>query len=310
MQKLWLLFFVLLAGCATHSPPPIVERAPIKKPPVAIKPKDTNQENDWRPDTYTVKKGDTLFAIGLEYGYDYKEIASANNINSPYTIKVGQQLKLQSLKAKTTMSNNNEVAVTTPLKTEPAPQSNSIELTTIRDPKATREPYSDEGLASQAPKASIDKVASKTEPSKSETKLATESKTTDDTKPNTDEINWAWPTNGKVITAFNESGNTKGIDIAGSQGQAIKAAATGKVIYNGSDLRGYGKLVIIKHSNNFLSVYAHNSLILVKEGQQVNQGQKIAEMGNTDADRFKLHFEIRKQGKSVDPAKYLDENSK
>ena len=110
-----------------------------------------------------------------------------------------------------------------------------------------------------------------------------------------------------MIANFNE-GSNKGIDIAGSNGQAVNAAATGKVIYSGSDLRGYGKLVIIKHNATYLSVYAHNSQILVKEGQQVTRDQKIAEMGNTDSNSVKLHFEIRRQGKSVDPSKYLAVN--
>jgi lipoprotein NlpD len=120
-------------------------------------------------------------------------------------------------------------------------------------------------------------------------------------------ISWIWPTKGKVIAGFNDGGN-KGIDIAGSKGQPILAAAPGKVIYSGSDLRGYGKLVIVKHNNTYLSVYANNSNILVKEGQQVSAGQKIAEMGDTDSNTVKLHFEIRQQGKSVDPAKFLASN--
>ena len=135
-----------------------------------------------------------------------------------------------------------------------------------------------------------------------------------DVKPETktdsvtvDDVDWAWPTKGKVTANFNEGGG-KGIDIAGTSGQAIIAASAGKVIYSGSDLRGYGKLVIIKHNASYLSVYAHNSQISVKEGQQVSRGQKIAEMGNTDSNTVKLHFEIRRQGKSVDPSKYLSNN--
>ena len=127
-------------------------------------------------------------------------------------------------------------------------------------------------------------------------------------KAGDEDVDWAWPATGKVITTFNADSNAKGIDIAGTAGQAIIASAPGKVIYSGSDLRGYGKLVIIKHNKTYLSVYAHNSKILVKEGEMVAKGQKIAEMGNTDTDSVKLHFEIRQQGKSVDPAKYLPAN--
>lgn len=120
-----------------------------------------------------------------------------------------------------------------------------------------------------------------------------------------DRVNWSWPTTGKVVTGYSEAANLKGIGIGGKAGQPVIASAAGKVVYAGSGLRGYGKLVIIKHNKTYLSVYAHNSEILVKEGQTVVKGQKIAEMGNTDADQVKLHFEIRRQGKPVDPLKYL-----
>ena len=136
---------------------------------------------------------------------------------------------------------------------------------------------------------------------------ASETKPSDANPPDDEAITWAWPTLGKVMTGFNETSN-KGIDIAGTTGQAINAASAGKVIYSGSDLRGYGKLVIVKHNKTYLSVYAHNSKIAVKEGQVVSAGQKIAEMGNTDSNTVKLHFEIRRLGKSVDPAKYLNQN--
>ena len=120
-----------------------------------------------------------------------------------------------------------------------------------------------------------------------------------------DRIDWLWPATGKLVTGFSDSANLKGIDIAGKAGQPVVASAAGKVVYAGSGLRGYGKLVIVKHSDTFLSAYAHNSEILVKEGQQVTRGQKIAEMGNSDSDQVKLHFEIRRQGKPVDPLKFL-----
>jgi len=120
-----------------------------------------------------------------------------------------------------------------------------------------------------------------------------------------DQIDWAWPTKGKIIAGFSDTANLKGIDIGGTAGQAVHASAPGRVVYAGSGLRGYGKLIIIKHNATYLSAYAHNREILVKEGQQVTRGQKIAEMGNTDADQVKLHFEIRRQGKPMDPAKYL-----
>ena len=121
-----------------------------------------------------------------------------------------------------------------------------------------------------------------------------------------DSLEWGMPTKGKIIAEYSESANRKGVDIIGNKGQTVVASAAGKVVYSGSGLRGYGKLVIIKHNKTYLSAYAHNELILVKEGQSVTKGQKIAEMGDTDADQVKLHFEIRKFGKPVDPAKFLN----
>jgi lipoprotein NlpD len=120
-----------------------------------------------------------------------------------------------------------------------------------------------------------------------------------------DKLDWVWPAKGKVVVGFSETANLKGIDIAGAAGEPVIASAAGKVVYVGNGLRGYGKLVIVKHNKTWLSAYAHNREILVKEGQQVVRGQKIAEMGNTDADQVKLHFEIRRLGKPVDPARYL-----
>jgi len=118
-------------------------------------------------------------------------------------------------------------------------------------------------------------------------------------------LEWGMPTSGKLVAGFSESDNRKGVDIVGTRGQPVVASSSGKVVYSGSGLRGYGKLIIIKHNKTYLSAYAHNDRILVKEGQNVSKGQKIAEMGNSDADQVKLHFEIRKFGKPVDPAKYL-----
>ena len=122
--------------------------------------------------------------------------------------------------------------------------------------------------------------------------------------PAESEINWMWPVNGVVLAGFDEVKN-KGLDIGGAAGEPVLAAADGRVVYVGAGLRGYGNLIILKHDNVFLTAYAHNRTLLVKEDQSVLKGQKIAEMGNSDADRVKLHFEVRRQGKPVDPAKYL-----
>ncbi|OGV75539.1 MAG: peptidase M23 [Methylotenera sp. RIFCSPLOWO2_02_FULL_45_14] len=332
-----LLTWALLACSST--PAPVIDRLPATKPNTAskssTKPSTGKVTGDWRPDTYLVKKGDTLFSIGLEYGYDYKEIAQLNDIKAPYIIKIGQILKFSTLKDKPTnvenkaVQENTDGVTTYPIGTEPsAAATNTPPITpqviALSEPKAIREPYSDDAFKKPLPvaKPENEKIISVTKPVAtstpstnttkpgSEIKPETKAEPKPDVKPNTetaDITEWAWPTKGKVIANFNDAGN-KGIDITGTMGQSINAAAAGKVIYSGSDLRGYGKLVIIKHNATYLSVYAHNNLIVVKEGQVVTRGQKIAEMGNTDSNTIKLHFEIRQQGKSVDPNKFLASN--
>jgi len=330
------LLIVLLTACETNPPAPVIERAPQtpKEKPAEAKAADTKPidtkaagSKDWRPDSHIVKKGDTLFGIGLEYGLDYKEIAAANHIEPPYPIKIGQKIDLSSFKTKPApaieeTSTTEDGVVITPMKTEPVIGDKTVAETkpapsaatpVLTEPKAIREPYSLEALNRTTSNSATAKPA-ETKPAETnpaEAKPAdtkpTETKA-DSVSPADDEsITWTWPTQGKVVAGFNEASN-KGIDIAGTTGQAILAASSGKVIYAGSDLRGYGKLVIVKHNKTYLSVYAHNSKIVAKEGQIVTAGQKIAEMGNTDSSTVKLHFEIRRLGKSVDPAKYLNQN--
>ncbi len=336
----WLI--VNLVSCASNPPAPVIDRTPAKpskpepskpdvdKPELVTTPKNTNPSNkpsDWRPDTYTVKKGDNLLKISLELGYYYKDIAQANNIAAPYHIKIGQVLSLKSLKEKNitesqanaagTQATNSDDVVITPINSETATIATSaspVSVVAIAEPKATREVYSDEALKQTLPSAkpviiNTEAIKPNTPPAATATP-SNNSVITPESKPAAelpDDMAWAWPTKGKVVANFNEASN-KGLDIAGSLGQTITAAAPGKVIYSGSDLRGYGKLVIIKHNSNYLSVYAHNSLIVVKEGQSIERGQKIAEMGDSDSNSVKLHFEIRRQGKSVDPSKYLVAN--
>ena len=346
------LFAIFLNACESNPPAPVVDRKPqsskakpaITKSNTAIK---TADGKDWRPDTYIVKKGDTLFSIGLENGFEYKEIAVANRINEPYTIHIGQKLNLATLKAKPETAENTQPAqnpaedgvVLTPIGAEsPVIANKSPEVKTtqpkptlpaaphvLSEPKALRETYSLEAFnkvavvkmaenkaaetnkAVEAKPADNKSAESKTRDAKTTDFKTSDTKTTDAKAGDDESITWAWPAKGKVVANFNEATN-KGLDIGGSSGQAIQAASSGKVIYSGSDLRGYGKLVIIKHSKTYLSVYAHNSKIIVKEGQIVALGQKIAEMGNTDSSSVKLHFEIRRLGKSVDPARYLNQN--
>jgi lipoprotein NlpD len=325
---------LLLTACESNPPAPVISRSPQTtkpKPPVANKPNIVTTNKDWRPDSHVVKKGETLFAIGLEYGIDYKEIAAANNIAAPYPIQIGQKIDLTSFKTKmpspvTTDTSKSEAnrseddsVVVTPMKSEPpvtdakSTQDANKPITSavtpiLSEPKAMREAYSLEALNRTTNKPVDMNIATnkpvEVKPSDSNPNIT---KPSDANLPDDEAITWVWPTQGKVTTGFNETSN-KGIDIAGTTGQTINAASAGKVIYSGSDLRGYGKLVIVKHNKTYLSVYAHNSKIAVKEGQVVNAGQKIAEMGNTDSNTVKLHFEIRRLGKSVDPAKYLTQN--
>ena len=321
MKGLVWLVLILLAGCATHLPAPVVERAPpVKKTSTVKKP---STEKDWRPESYSVKKGDTLYGIGLEFGFDYKEIAQWNGIQPPYMIYVGQSLRLKDLKVieavhpdSKSLPPSTDVVVTTPIKAEQAPVGKVIgEVPFKTEPKALKEVYSEQAMNS----TSVTQSKPVDTPKLQEPVKMAEPLKTDVNKPDAsasdkpsvvvedESVDWSWPTQGKVISGFSETGGTKGLDIAGSQGQPVLAAAAGKVVYSGVGLRGYGKLVILKHNKTYLSAYAHNNLILVKEGQEVAKGQKIAEMGNTDTDKVKLHFEIRKLGKPIDPAKLLPE---
>ncbi|SNR68817.1 lipoprotein NlpD [Methylobacillus rhizosphaerae] len=333
INKSWLIS-LLLIGCSTTEHAPVVDRTNTGRQTTTTQASpipDAQSGSESQPNIHIVKKGETLYSIGLESGFDYKEIAQLNNIAPPiYAIHVGQQLTLPVRAAATTADTSGATAdedgvVITPLNTygdsgtAVTPAETAAAASTsgmLTEPKATRQPYSAAALNAPVP-AAVPQVATAAASTPAAAPAATTSTTevqqsSTATPPagssNVDGIQWAWPTSGKVIAGFNDSASTKGLDIGGTTGQSVHASAAGKVIYSGSDLRGYGKLVIIKHNSTYLSVYAHNSNILVKEGQQVTQGQKIAEMGSSDTDKTKLHFEIRRQGKSVDPAKYLPKN--
>ena len=303
---------LIFGGCtSTRHPAPVSDRtqAPVPAakpvPATAATQPQLAREPDMRPETYTVKRGDTLYSIALDHGLDYKELAEWNAIDNPNVIRIGQQLRLRAPVS---------AAVATPLKTTPAIQAKPVTGTALppstasaptaseavkSQPKGVKLPYSEQALAQLSPGTAkpVPAPAAKPEPRVEEKSASSDE---DDEK-----VDWGWPTAGKLLSTFNESTNLKGIGIAGKQGQAINASAPGKVLYSGDGIRGYGKLVIIKHNKVFLSVYAHNNLVTVKEGQAVIKGQKIAEMGNSDADQVKLHFEIRRFGKPVDPLRLL-----
>lgn len=300
-----------LAACSTTpARAPVIDRlpAPAAKPAEkpaakASLPKAASKEPDWRPATYTVQKGDTLYSIALEHGHDYKEVAEWNGIQPPaYTIKIGQTLRM------TPPTSESTAPIKAPVLVEPKPL--SAQPTIKSEPKATKQPYSDQALARmERPEAKSPvppkSEAPKAEPPKPEAVKPAAPKAQESSGEDDESIDWGWPAEGKILANFNDNGNTKGVDIGGNAGQTVQAAASGKVVHTGNTLRGYGKLIIVKHNKSYFSVYAHNSQVLVKEGQAVVKGQKIAEMGNTDADRVKLHFEIRRLGKPVDPLKYL-----
>lgn len=221
-----------------------------------------------RRSDYLVKKGDTLYSIALDHGQDYRDIAAWNQLSDANVIKVGQTLRVVPP----------EGVQATPVAAAPALESKPLTATPL--PAALGKP--------------------------SEAKVETKVDTAIGRPTETGGSSWAWPNAGQVVGSFVE-GRSKGIDIAGKAGAPVLAAADGKVVYAGSGLRGYGNLVILKHNADFLSAYAHNSKILVKEGEAVKRGARIAEMGSSDSDRIKLHFEVRRQGKPVDPLKYLPE---
>jgi lipoprotein NlpD len=257
-------------------------------PPAAEESKDARG-------SYTVRRGDTLARIALDHGQNYRDLQTWNNLADPNDIKVGQVLR--TMPPEHTAGAPASAAVVTSPITMPGADRPAVTVAPKKSaPRGDKQPYSDAGLAETQKDESV-------EPKKAAVSSALGTGST--VTANDDEkMTWMWPSNGRILAMFDE-GKSKGIDIAGKMGQQVMAAGAGKVMYAGSGIRGYGNLVIVKHSNNLLSAYAHNRAIVVREGQSVAKGQVIAEMGDSDADTVKLHFEIRQQGKPVDPAKFL-----
>ncbi len=354
---------VLLAACGSVPPVSVDDRsgnsrvieASLKAPAAA---------SSVDGPSYTVKKGDTLLAIALDSGKDYRDLALWNSLDNPNLIRVGQVLRLTPPGSAPATASAEPVAVAKPISAPVAPVQSkpasqtpespvapaakptvtqaSVGANTAlykREPKGGTQPYSEANLAKlRDADAAYDKakqvpatkpVAAETAPASAPvvavsptvspapssapapTVATTATPTATTSAPplaapaqGVAAMAWSWPVPGKVLTPFSE-GSNKGVDLAGKLGEPVLAAAAGKVSYVGSSLRGYGKMVVIKHNNEFLSVYAHNNQIVVTEGQSVTAGQKIAELGSTDTDSPKLHFEIRRQGKPVDPAGFL-----
>ena len=284
-------------------------------------------ERDWRPAYHIVQKGDTLYSIALEYGFDYKEIAEWNALADPNVILIGQQLRLtapagwQPSVATTPYSSGNasSTVVTVPLASAETVRVIPISSSTVplkTEPKALKQAYGVQEVNKKTSTAVVNTrpviVATPSTPAivrPAPTPVATTSSAKPEAVATTgdgeEQVRWSWPTEGKVIAPFNEAASVKGIDISGKSGQPVLAAADGKVVYSGSDLRGYGNLIIVQHNTTFLTAYGHNQSLLVKENDTVKRGQTIAYLGNSHTDRYKLHFELRQNGKPVNPLDYI-----
>lgn len=304
------LVLAFLSACSTTpNQAPVIDR-PVSTPPVkSATPSETAQVSRDERGLYTVKKGDTLIRIALEYGQNYRDLVAWNNLANPNDIKVDQVLRVLPPDAAGNGSGVETAAVVMPPSDKTPPPAPVVKKT---GPKGEKRPYTDATLA-ELQRADNGKEVATTSGAAPATPAAPAAPVVRPPAPpaaaasaaaDDEKLSWMWPSEGKVIATFDE-GKNKGVDIAGKAGQHVVAAGAGKVMYAGSGIRGYGNLVIVKHSNSLLSAYAHNRAILVKEGQSVTKGQMIAEMGDSDADSVKLHFEIRQQGKPVDPAKFL-----
>lgn len=277
------LVAVLVAGCSSrpHRAPVEDRGAGVKAPAaagVAVAPGPADPakplpgaENSGKPGYYTVKPGDTMIRIGLENGQNWKDLVKWNALENPNIIEVGQVLRVL----------------------PPGADPNAATTKPVASARVETRPLDAKTASAASAAAPASAVAGAVVPVPAPT-----------AREGDDDVNWGWPAAGPVVASFDE-GKVKGLVIGGKAGDPVLAGADGRVVYAGSGLRGYGNLVILKHNSTYLTAYAHNQTLLVKEDQTVRRGQKIAEMGSTDADAVKLHFEIRKLGKPIDPAKLL-----
>ena len=263
---------LVTAGCSTQrlaQPAPVEDRSSTRTEVKSL----PGAENAGKPGYYTVRPGDTLFRIALDSGQPWRDVQTWNNLSNPNVLEVGQVLRV------VPPAGVAPVVVAAPA----APLTASTSAVTSTGVVAR--PLAPAGTATASVTHAPAPVAAP-EPA------------------GADDINFVWPAQGTLVATFDEAKN-KGVSIAGRVGDAVVAAADGRVVYAGAGLRGYGNLIILKHNNTYLTAYAHNQALLVREDQAVKQGQKIAEMGSSDTDRVKLHFEVRRQGKPVDPLNHL-----
>ena len=279
-----------LASCSARNYAPIRDQSKPQRAP----------ESDYRK----VRSGDTLYSIAWESGLDVRELAMWNQIDPPYVIRPGQRLRLKPLATRAAPSIGNRVvakgetlhaiAASTGVRMQDLAAWNGL------SPPYRLQPGQRLRLTNPSPAHATPDAA----PPPKNRAVVARAAPREDKFDRVSSIAWAWPTEGTMLARF-DSGTSKGVDIGGAIGQTIRAAAAGKVVYQGSGLRGYGRLIIIKHNADFLSAYAHCEATYVKEGDVVKSGQKIAHMGSTGTDRVKLHFEIRRRGVPVDPLQYL-----
>jgi len=262
------LFLAVLSAC-NHNPP-----APVEEQSNAAVKRQLNSDG-----TYFVRSGDTLYAIAFHYHVDAQSVAQWNGISSPYVIYPGQKLRLSAPAASGRSGGN----------------SSAVQISAVKTP----------GQVTTRTVTSPPKTASGTSKTTAGTSKTTARKNTP-VSNTADPKSWEWPTKGRVLRAYVAGDPARnGLDIVGREGQRVTAAASGQVVYSGNGLISYGELIIIKHSEKMLSAYAHNKVRLVKEGEQVSAGQKIAEMGRNAGNEQLLHFEIRARGKPVNPMNYL-----
>jgi lipoprotein NlpD len=307
------LVVLLVAGCASTGPAPVEDlslggprRSPAERPvasPVG---------------RYSVQRGDTLYSIAFRHGVDYRELAQWNGIAAPYTIYVGQELRLANAPRVTTAPASTP-RPSTPIARSPTPAPPASQPAKPSTPMPTPfEPVAAGSASTPTTHAPAPEVVAAAPGAAAPVAAAPAPATSADAPPKAPvappsgepaangEVAWRWPADGQVVGTYLAGDQTRqGIDIAGRAGNPVRAAADGAVVYSGNGLVGYGELIIIKHSPSFLSAYGHNRKRLVKEGDRVKAGQLIAEMGSSSASRDSLHFEIRRNGKPANPIDYL-----
>jgi len=291
----------LLQSCSNHQPAPVID---LSKSNNSKKSQSSSNKTSRSKDFVKVKKGDTLYSIGFINDIDYKKIAILNNIKPPYRIYPGQILKLKG-----------NVTILTKI-AEPKTQSSGVKTSPVNTqtfkPTPKVAPADNNTAVSNKVVTETPKVNSPIQKQPEQTKAIQkqpEPKPIVSTKPNitpSSNSEWIWPAKGRLYSSFSSSDTSrKGIKIAVPLDSSVYASNNGMVVYSGDGLRGYGELIIIKHSDNLLSAYAHNSKRFVKEGETVKQGQEIAKSGTGNDGKALLHFEIRKNGQPVNPVNYL-----